>query len=471
MHVTNWATAQREDPELDAVMCWLEAKKKIDLRMLLGQHASSEEGQMVWRNHQNFMVLQDVLYLHSMPKGENEDLLLFIVPKAHQTTALNGCHQDAGHQGHDHTLSLLQECFWWPGMAKQIRQTIRACTHCLQYEGGFPKAPLCPIVATAPLDLLHVDLSSIETMLEPNQSPRFANVLVFQDHFMKHMLAYVTPDQTVKTIVKYLYGGYISIFGALARLLSDRGASFTSSIIEELCKILRIKQLWTMPYHPLTNGMVEGSHQMIMHMIGKLGEDKKADWPSHLAEIAHTYNATQSTVTGYRPHYLMFRQWPGLLVNFIFPTVGSNEAPMRETSTKHVDEYVSSVWDRLRTALWEVQAQSMAEACTQKWYYDRKIGRVNLRPSNLILVKADAFKGKWKIKARLLRRDLGGGASDHNRHPLLQSDKPTWKVMHPPPKLTSSGCIRGWHFLVYGKPSYTGQVYQSHPMQDYLCKS
>ena len=46
-----------------------------------------------------------------------------------------------------------------------------------------------------------------------------------------------------------------------------------------------------MPYHPLTNGLVERLHQMIMHMIGKLGEDKKADWPSHLAEIVHAYNA------------------------------------------------------------------------------------------------------------------------------------------------------------------------------------
>ena len=57
MHVTNWAAAQREDPELDAVWCWLEAKKKINLRTLLGEHASSDEGQMVWRNHQNFTVL------------------------------------------------------------------------------------------------------------------------------------------------------------------------------------------------------------------------------------------------------------------------------------------------------------------------------------------------------------------------------------------------------------------------------
>ena len=45
---------------------------------------------------------------------------------------------------------------------------------------------------------------------------------------------------------------------------------------------------------------------MIMCMIGKLGEDKKADSPSHLAEIVHAYNATRSTVTGYSPHYLMF---------------------------------------------------------------------------------------------------------------------------------------------------------------------
>ena len=122
-----------------------------------------------------------------------------------------------------------------------MRQVIRACKHCLQFEGGIPKASLCPIVATSPLDLLHVDFTSIKTTLELNQSSRVANILVFQDHFTKHVLAYVTPDQTVKTLTKFLYRGYISIFGAPARLLSDRGTSFTSSIIEELCKILGIK--------------------------------------------------------------------------------------------------------------------------------------------------------------------------------------------------------------------------------------
>ena len=155
-----------------------------------------------------------------------------------------------------------------------------------------------------------------------------------------------------------------------------------------------------MPYHPQTNGLVERSHQMIMHMIGKLGEDKKADWPSHLAEIVHAYNATQSAVTGYSPHYLMFGQWPRLLVNFVFPTVGSSEGPTRKASTRKVDTYIASVRDQLRSALREAQAQSTAEACQQKWHYDRKVGTVNLKPGNLVLVKADTWKGKRKIKDR-----------------------------------------------------------------------
>ena len=242
--------------------------------------------------------------------------------------------------------------------------------------------------------------TSIETTLEPNQSPRVANVLVFQDHFMKHVLVHVTLDQMAKTIAKFLYWGYISIFGAPARLLSKGGASFTSSVIEEMCTILSVKWLQTMPYHPQTNRLVERLHQTIMHMIGKLGKDTKANWSSHLAEIVHKYNATNSTVTGYSPHYLMFRQRPRLPVNFYFPTVHSSKASMREASVKHVDKFIASVLERLRTILWEAKAQLMAEACWQKQYYDRMISTVNLKPGDLVLVKEDAFKWKRKIKDR-----------------------------------------------------------------------
>ena len=77
-------------------------------------HASSKEGWLILQNWQNFTIHQGALYLCSMPKGETEDLLLFIVPKAHHVAALNRCHRDAGHQDCDCTLSLLREHFWWP---------------------------------------------------------------------------------------------------------------------------------------------------------------------------------------------------------------------------------------------------------------------------------------------------------------------------------------------------------------------
>ena len=65
-----------------------------------------------------------------------------------------------------------------------------------------------------------------------------------------------------------------------------------------------------------------------------------------------------------------------------------------------MDTYVASVRDHLRSTLREAQAQSTTEACQQKQYYDRKVGAVNLKPGDLVLVKADAWKGKRKIKDR-----------------------------------------------------------------------
>ena len=97
-------------------------------------------------------------------------------------------------------------------MTKQRRQVIKACKCCLQYEGGTSKAPLCPIVATAPLDHLHVDSTSIESMMELNQLPRVANILVFQHHFTKHVLMYVTPDQTAKPSLNfYMEATFLSL--------------------------------------------------------------------------------------------------------------------------------------------------------------------------------------------------------------------------------------------------------------------
>ena len=39
MHMINWATAQRGNPVLNAMLNWLQTQKKTNLRTLLGEHA------------------------------------------------------------------------------------------------------------------------------------------------------------------------------------------------------------------------------------------------------------------------------------------------------------------------------------------------------------------------------------------------------------------------------------------------
>ena len=169
----------------------------------------------------------------------------------------------------------------WMGAIKMqaIKGMIRPCPCVgtfLVAGNGWPSAKifevLCALLATwrqvvqgdpipncvqCPTGSIACSFISIETTTEPNRLPKVTNILVFQDHFMKHVMAYMTPEQNTKTVAKFLYQGYIWIFGAPARLLSDCGANCMSNIINEMCKFLGMKKQHTTPYHPKTIGLVE----------------------------------------------------------------------------------------------------------------------------------------------------------------------------------------------------------------------
>ena len=49
-------------------------------------------------------------------------------------------------------------------------------------------------------------------------------------------------DQMAKTMAKILYERFIVVFGMPAKLLSDQGANFTSTLVEELCAVFGIQK-------------------------------------------------------------------------------------------------------------------------------------------------------------------------------------------------------------------------------------
>ena len=88
-------------------------------------------------------------------------------------------------------------------MAMQMKEVIIHCEQCIQHEGTCAKAPMQPIIVTAPLELLPIDLTSIETALELGQPLNVLNVLVFCDHIMKHMMAYMTLIKLQKLLLHF----------------------------------------------------------------------------------------------------------------------------------------------------------------------------------------------------------------------------------------------------------------------------
>ena len=249
-----------------------------------------------------------------------------------------------------------------------------------------------PLACSGPGELLHVDFTLIEETVPLKEDPVIHNVLVLQDHFSKYIVAYVVKDQTARTAAETLRMGYFRLFGAPAYLVSDQGKAFTGHVITHLCELYGVQKLRTLPYHAQTNGQVERMNQMIICMIGKLEEDRKACWSKHLPELLLAYNATRSAVTGYSPYYLLFGRRPRIPVDYLFPTL--HDSPHQ---TK-MEVSVAAMQKRLKEAFTVLRYLTSEEVARQCCYYDHKAGAVALQPGDVVMVCTDGFVGKRKVK-------------------------------------------------------------------------
>ena len=123
--------------------------------------------------------------------------------------------------------------------------------------------------------------------------------------------------------------------------------------------------------------------------------EKRAKWPLHLGPILIAYNATRLLITGYSPYFLMFGHRPRLPVDLLFLTVRWDE------NSWTTDEYITSLYDKLKSALASARDTALLEAQRQKRLYDHRAGAVELHPGDKVLVKLDAFSSQQrKLKNR-----------------------------------------------------------------------
>ena len=114
-YVTDWKQEQKEDPFLYQVVKHLRAPHemfKAALHKVLDKKATAAYVKV----KEQLLIKNGFLYCKTQQGAANEIVFQFVVPQGHWSATLDGCHQEAAHQGQRHSTTLMQECFWWLGM-------------------------------------------------------------------------------------------------------------------------------------------------------------------------------------------------------------------------------------------------------------------------------------------------------------------------------------------------------------------
>ena len=381
------ALAQRDDPDISRVLFFLEHGQKPNQQQ---RSRETTECKIYFRQWDKLRLKENILY---RVRKTTDDTLShqLLLPKCYRATAMSGLHDDIGHLGFERTLDMIRNRFFWPRMAKDVKDWCVKCKRCClrKTSPSKVKAPLVSIFSTEPLELICIDYLKLE-----RSKGGFENVLVITDHFTKYAQAFASRDQKAETVAKILWENFILHYGFPTRIHSDQGRNFESQLIQELCKVSGIKKSRTTPYHPQGNGVTERFNSTLLNMLGTLEEEQKRDWKKYVGVMTHAYNATRHDTTGYAPFFLMFGRHPNLPIDLLFgchsPT---DEAP-------EYDEYVEEFRERLLFSYDQANKTSHHAKAKQKRIYDKKTQEAPLRAGDRVLVQVKHFEGTHKLADR-----------------------------------------------------------------------
>ena len=314
-----------------------------------------------------------------------------VLPLHFRSIILKQLHDDLGHQGRDRTLSLLHSRFYWPGLENDVEEKIKNCGRCIRRKTPVkPSAELVNITSSQPMELLCIDFLSLERSKGGHE-----HILVVTDHFTRYAQAFPTRNQLAKTTAKILFENFVVHYGFPARIHSDQGRNFESSLIKELCSLAGVHKSRTTPYHPMGNGMVERFNQTLLKMLGTLEDHQKQDWKSYVAPLVHAYNATRHDSTGFSPFFLMFGRHPRLAIDAYLGLNSSQESEC--TSREH---YASKLKKRLDFAYKVASKEANKNATRHKSNYDGKVREATLGVGDRVLIRKVGLKGKNKLADR-----------------------------------------------------------------------
>ena len=113
--------------------------------------------------------------------------------------------------GMERTFGLLQERFFWPKMATDIRQHIRNCKRCTHFKLPQESRDEDNYCSSYPLELINLDFLMIGTKSDSNKN---GSLLIVTDHFTSYAAACVMPKKkTAPIVAKILWDNFLVNYG------------------------------------------------------------------------------------------------------------------------------------------------------------------------------------------------------------------------------------------------------------------
>ncbi|KZS03381.1 Uncharacterized protein APZ42_033899 [Daphnia magna] len=119
-------------------------------------------------------------------------------------------------------------------------------------------------------------------------------------------------NQTAQTIAKVLVNKIFTKYGSPEVVLTDQGTNFLSSLIQEVCKLFKVKQIRTTAYHSQTDGLVERFNRTLCDMLACYVSDQPANWDKYLPFVTFAYNTAKQALRAIQetPLFLLFGREP-----------------------------------------------------------------------------------------------------------------------------------------------------------------
>ncbi|KAL0177569.1 hypothetical protein M9458_026463, partial [Cirrhinus mrigala] len=221
------------------------------------------------------------------------------VPRTQRIALIHSTHTslDTGHPGANNTLTLLSDHFWWPAMARDVRQYVQGCKECAMSKSPrhLPAGKLHPLpVPNRPWSHLGVDF-----MTDLPSSDGSTCFLVIIDRFSK--FCRLIPQKGLPTALEtaeILFNHVFCYYGIPEDIISDRGPQFISRVWRSFFRLLGVTISLSSGYHPQTNGQTERKIQEVGRFLRTFCHGHQDSWNQFLGWAEYAQNSLRQPTTG-----------------------------------------------------------------------------------------------------------------------------------------------------------------------------